>query len=660
MEKLLLNFKAVPRWIILLIDLGINGFSFALSYFIAKHFEFPEILRGHFFIYTGSYCLVAGMVFYLMRVHTCLIRYSNIHDMLRIFLSVFITSVVYPVVIQLAVTDYFNIYTLNIGAVLFINFFIASTLLIMLRMGVKETYNYVKHISATDFERILIYGSGNNALLLKQTIESSDINKFIIAGFIATGASKVNTYIQQKKVYGIKDLAVLKNKKNVGNLILVNEQPPSIDKKIIIEKCLQLGIKVLTVPSPDQWIYGKLNLKQIQELKIEDLLQRAPIVINNHKIGNEISGKRVLVTGAAGSIGSEVVRQVLSYNPEMIILCDQAETLLYDIQLELEEKYPHATLKVFIASIRDYNRMQMLFQEYSPEIVFHAAAYKHVPMMENHPAEAVLTNIMGTKNIADLSILFKVSKFVMVSTDKAVNPTNIMGTSKRIAEMYVQSLSAGENTLNEIYGIINSGNGHNENLKTKFITTRFGNVLNSNGSVIPRFREQIQNGGPVTVTDPEITRFFMTIPESVQLVLEACTMGIGGEIFVFDMGKPIKIVDLAKKMIQLAGLTPDVDIKIIYTGLRPGEKLYEELLNKDEKTLPTHHEKIKIAKIIPCSRRVRWNIEQLIKMSIDDDDNDKLVKKMKELVPEFKSRNSQYEKLDVIITTPSSKIISRQ
>ncbi|MEP6594735.1 MAG: nucleoside-diphosphate sugar epimerase/dehydratase [Ginsengibacter sp.] len=659
MEKLLLNFKAVPRWIILLIDLCINGFSFVLSYFIAKHFQFPEILRGHFFIYTGSYCLVAGMVFYLMRVHTCLIRYSNIHDMLRIFLSVFITSVVYPVVIQLAVTDYFNIYTLNIGAVLFINFFIASTLLVMLRMGVKETYNYVKHISAIDFERILIYGSGNNAILLKQTIESSDINKFIIAGFIATSASKVNTYIQQKKVYGIKDLAVLKNKKNVDNLILINEQPPGVDKKIIIEKCLQLGIKVLTVPSPDQWIYGKLNLKQIQELKIEDLLQREPIVISNHKICNEISGKRVLVTGAAGSIGSEIVRQVLSYNPEMVILCDQAETLLYDVQLELEERYPDATLKVFIASIRDYNRMQLLFQEYSPEIVFHAAAYKHVPMMERHPAEAVLTNIMGTKNIADLSILFKVSKFVMVSTDKAVNPTNIMGTSKRIAEMYAQSLRAGDNTLNEIYGIINSGNGHNENLKTKFITTRFGNVLNSNGSVIPRFREQIQNGGPVTVTDPEITRFFMTIPESVQLVLEACTMGTGGEIFVFDMGKPIKIVDLAKKMIQISGLTPEVDIKIIYTGLRPGEKLYEELLNHEEKTLPTHHEKIKIAKVIPCSRRVRWNIEQLIKMSIEDDDSDKLVKKMKELVPEFKSKNSQYEKLDVIVTTTPSKIVSR-
>jgi FlaA1/EpsC-like NDP-sugar epimerase len=428
----------------------------------------------------------------------------------------------------------------------------------------------------------------------------------------------------------------------------MNEQLDGSDKKMVIEKCLQFGIKVLTVPPSDQWIYGKLSLKQIQELRIEDLLQREPIIINNEKISSELSGKRILITGAAGSIGSEIVRQVLSFNPEMVVLCDQAESPLHEIQLEMEEKFQGSDIKVFIGNIRDRNRMQIPFREYRPHFVFHAAAYKHVPMMERHPSEAVLTNVMGTKIIADLSVLYNVHKFVMISTDKAVNPTNVMGTSKRIAEMYVQSLSTvADNLVDQtIMGLINGDKNGASGTKTKFITTRFGNVLGSNGSVIPRFRQQIQHGGPVTVTHPEITRYFMTIPEAVQLVMEAAIMGKGAEIFVFDMGKPVKIVDLALKMIRLAGLTPDEDIKIVYSGLRPGEKLYEELLNEKEKTLPTHHEKIKIAKIIPCSHKVVRDIEELISMGRLED-NYGIVKKMKELVPEFKSKNSQYEKLDL-------------
>lgn len=649
MKKFLSFSRPVPRWVILLIDLVITGFAFTLSYFVVKQFEFHEILRGHFFIYTILYCLLSLPVFYFMRIHTGMLRFSNVYDMMRISLAVLITGVLYPIAVVFIVNREYHINSLNIPGALLINFFISCTAHMMLRSMVRGFYYYIKQNSIVLKENVLIYGSDTEAMLLKQAIESSITNKFVIAGFVETDINRANVSIQQKKVYHIRELPILKTKKKIDKLILMNEQLDSKDKKVVIEKCLQFGIKVLTVPPSDQWIYGKLSLKQIQELRIEDLLQREPIIINNEKISSELTGKRILITGAAGSIGSEIVRQVLSFDPEMVVLCDQAESPLHEMQLEMEEKFPDADIKVFIGNIRDRNRMQIPFREFRPHFVFHAAAYKHVPMMERHPSEAILTNVMGTKIIADLSVLYHVHKFVMISTDKAVNPTNVMGSSKRIAEMYVQSLSSAVDNLVDqtIMGLINgdSKHGMNGNAKTKFITTRFGNVLGSNGSVIPRFRQQIQNGGPVTVTHPEITRYFMTIPEAVQLVMEAAIMGKGAEIFIFDMGKPVKIVDLALKMIRLAGLTPDEDIKIVYTGLRPGEKLFEELLNKEEKTLPTHHEKIKIAKIIPCSHKVVRDIEELISMSRLED-NYGIVKKMKELVPEFKSKNSQYEKLD--------------
>jgi len=648
MKKFLSFSRPVPRWVILIVDLVITGFSFTLSYFVVKQFQFVEILRGHFFIYTLLYCCISLPVFYSMRIHTGMLRFSNVYDMMRISLAVLITGVLYPIAVVFLVNREYHINTLNISGVLLINFFISCTLHMMLRSMVRGFYYYVKQNAIVLKENVLIFGSDTEAMLVKQAIESSITNKFVIAGFVENDINKANVSIQQKRVYHIRELPLLKTKKKIDKLILMNEQLDSKDKKVVIEKCLQFGIKVLTVPPSDQWIYGKLSLKQIQELRIEDLLQREPIIINNEKISAELTGKRILITGAAGSIGSEIVRQVLSFKPEMVILCDQAESPLHEIQLEMEEKFPDSDIKIFIGNIRDRNRLQIPFREYRPHFVFHAAAYKHVPMMERHPNEAILTNVMGTKIIADLSVLYNVHKFVMISTDKAVNPTNVMGTSKRIAEMYVQSLSSvADNLVDQtIMGLIN-GDGKNATVgKTKFITTRFGNVLGSNGSVIPRFRQQIQQGGPVTVTHPEITRYFMTIPEAVQLVLEAAIMGKGAEIFVFDMGKPVKIVDLALKMIRLAGLTPDEDIKIVYSGLRPGEKLYEELLNEAEKTLPTHHEKIKIAKIIPCSHKVIRDIEELINMSRLED-NYGIVRKMKELVPEFKSKNSQYEKLDL-------------
>lgn len=647
MQNFLLSGKTVPRWVILLIDLCITTVSFSLSYFVVKQFEFAEILRGHFFWYTGLYAFISLLVFYCMRIHTGLIRYSNIHDMFRIFASVFISSLIYPIAVALILTYAYNIHSLDVSKVLLINFFIASSLHIMLRTGVKGIYYQAKHHTTSDQKKVLIYGSDNKAVLIKQALFSG--NQFIFVGFVETDLKKVNSSIQQGKVFHKKDLAKLKANNKIDILIIVNEQLENKNIQDIIETCLKLGIRILTVPPSEQWISGKLSLKQLQDLKIENLLQREPIVINNSLISGEIYGKRILITGAAGSIGSEIVRQVLAYDPEMVILCDQAESALYEIQLEVEEKFPHANIKIFIGNIRNYKRMQIIFNECQPQIIFHAAAYKHVPMMENHPSEAIFTNVMGSKIISDLAILYKAEKFVMISTDKAVNPTNVMGASKRIAEIYVQSRNSScDNTSEIVKADTNTYIEHGTTSRTKFITTRFGNVLGSNGSVIPRFREQILKGGPITVTDKEITRYFMTIPEAVQLVLEAGTMGQGGEIFIFDMGKPVKINDLAINMIKLAGLVPNKDINIVYTGLRPGEKLFEELLNEKEKTIPTHHEKIKIAKVRTCSHsQILADIQELITIC-EQDDHSQLVKKMKEVVPEFKSKNSRYEKLDLL------------
>lgn len=462
-------------------------------------------------------------------------------------------------------------------------------------------------------------------------------------GFIDDDQDKINKHIEQINVYPSFCIETLKKKYAINKVLLVGNELNINKKKKTIEKCIELGIKVVTVPSSDKWLYGKLSSNQIQDLKIEDLLQRAPIILNKSNVSKELNGKRILITGAAGSIGSEIVRQVLNYNPEYIILCDQAETPLHELQLEIEDYFPEGKTKIFMANIQNRDRMKTLFEEFKPHIVFHAAAYKHVPMMENNPAEAILTNVLGTKTISDLSIDHEVEKFIMISTDKAVKPTNIMGASKRLAEMYIQSLN-NNNMLSTLGNV--TANFKSLHKKTKFITTRFGNVMGSNGSVIPRFKAQIEKGGPITVTHPEITRYFMTIPESVQLVLEAAAMGNGGEIFIFDMGEPVKILDLAKNMIKLAGMAPDKDIKIIFTGLRPGEKLFEELLLLDEETIPTHHQKIKISKIIDYSfNYVHRVTEELLRLNSLNNDYE-IVKKMKEILPDFISNNSKYEELD--------------
>lgn len=634
MKKYLLFSKVVPRWLIMLVDLSIVAWSFSTSYFIVERFEFINILRGYFFIYTGLYSAIAAIVMYAMRIHIGLIRYSNTRDVLRIFGSAFIASLLYLVAINTWLVHVINVNLVTINLVLLINFSVSSTLLILLRTTVKSAFFYLTNNTTAKKTVVLIYGSDNNAVLVKQALEASANTNFCVVGFVDDGSKKIDKEIQQVRVYHIDKLPKLKEKYNVDKLIIMNHHLDEQTKRAALENCLALGIQVLTVPPSDQWIYGKLNPQQIKDLKIEDLLQRKPIKIDNTRISEDLRGKRVLVTGAAGSIGSEIVNQVLSYKPAMVILCDQAESPLHEIKLEVEEKFPDVPTTIFIADIRNLQRIHKLFSDFRPEVVFHAAAYKHVPMMEENPSEAVMANVLGTKNVADLSVAFGTDKFVMVSTDKAVNPSNVMGTTKRIAEIYIQALK--DNPVNNKPGTPS----------TRFVTTRFGNVLGSNGSVIPRFRAQIQKGGPITVTHPEITRYFMTIPEAVQLVLEAGTMGIGGEIFIFDMGQPVKIIDLALKMIKLAGLQPEKDIKIVYTGLRPGEKLYEELLNAGERTMPTHHPKIKIAQVITYPyETVTAHIEELLDLNKNQDD-DAIVNKMKEIVPEFISKNSQYEYLD--------------
>lgn len=639
--KILIN-KSLPKWIVLLIDQLIMSWSFALSFFVIKQFHFEEIMRGHFLVYIGLFGLVSLITFYTMRIHTGLIRYSSIYDINRIFTAVLIASLSYAILIGAWVAPVHKIDSVNIYLVLLICFFISSTLLTLVRMGAKALFIFFKNSNAGERERVLIYGANGFAILLKQALETSGMGRFTILGFLDENSNKVNKHIHQKKVYHIDDIERLQEKLKVDKVMVFAEDLTSATQKRFAERCVELGIKVLTVPPTEQWMSGQLSMNQIKDLKIEDLLQRPPIVIENERISKDLRGKRVLVTGGAGSIGSEIVRQVIGYKPELLVICDQAESPLHELQLEMEEKYPSTKIAIFIGDITNSSRMYSMFKEYTPDIVYHAAAYKHVPMMENNPCEAILTNVLGTRNLADLSLTFDVEKFVMISTDKAVNPTNIMGTSKRIAEIYIQSL----NNLHQ-----GKVNGHKHPYKqvtqTKFITTRFGNVLGSNGSVIPRFRQQIEKGGPVTVTHPDITRYFMTIPEAVQLVLEAGTMGNGGEIFIFDMGEPVKIVDLAYKMIRLAGLTPEVDIQVSFTGLRPGEKLFEELLNEEELTIPTHHDKIKISKVRNYSYdAVVADIDELFQLNKTKDEL-QVVRKMKQIVPEYISKNSRFEELDL-------------
>ncbi|WP_293903257.1 nucleoside-diphosphate sugar epimerase/dehydratase [Sphingobacterium sp. UBA5670] len=621
----------VPRWIIFLLDIFSVSIAYLLANVIYYDFNFDFLLDIDFSIRYILFISVCSLSFYLFKMYTGIVRYTSAIDSIRI-LSTIIFSVFVLLVIKLVIQA--NEVERNVPTALIIFFALFSFLILTVyRTIIKIFFLYTKKVNGSR-KKTLIYGAGDLGIAVKRTLDHDVRSKNAIVGFLDDNEQKINKVIDGTKIYASQKFSHLINTLNIEEVIIASHNIPSDRKNEITDVALEKNVNILTLPPVKKIMNGDLNPNQIQKIRIEDLLERDPIKINDDHILSQTKGKRILVTGAAGSIGSEIASQLGKYEPQMIILCDQAESPLHNLQLDLQDEFPNQVYHTYIADVRSTKRMHLLFETFKPHYVYHAAAYKHVPMMENHPLEAVQTNVIGTKNLADLAVEFQVEKFVFVSTDKAVNPTNIMGATKRIAEIYVQSLN---NHLEHASG----GNVH-----TKFITTRFGNVLGSNGSVIPRFRDQIQKGGPVTVTHPEITRYFMTIPEACRLVLEAGTMGQGGEIFVFDMGKSVKIVELAKKMIRLSGFKPNEDIEIKFTGLRPGEKLYEELLNDLENTLPTHHEKIMIAK-------VRENNYDIVCIKIDElqqrlatQNKNEVVYQMKIIVPEFKSKNSIYEQLD--------------
>ena len=527
-------------------------------------------------------------------------------------------------------------------SVLFIYFFISSFSVFGYRLLVKHLYRL--SVNHDDNIHVVIYGAELNGSVLKKTIEQTSNNRIKIVAFIDDDENLIGKTIDNVKIYSLNQAKNVIKSWNIKMLFFARQDFDFNKKNHIVDYCLEQNIKVMNIPPMREWIQGHLNINQLKEVRIDELLGRPQISLNNDHVLNLLRDKRILITGAAGSIGSEIARQVAAIHPHSLIICDQTETGLYELEYELQKRYNlGSTLKVFLGDVKDENAMNNMFTQFLPQIVFHAAAYKHVPMMESHPSEAIRNNVLGTKVLADLAEVFAVERFLFVSTDKAINPTNVMGASKRIAEIYCQSLQSRTSVPSLDAGIIQL---KPKASKTKFITTRFGNVLGSNGSVIPRFQEQISKGGPVTVTHPDIIRFFMTIPEACSLVLEASMMGNGGEVFLFDMGEPVKILDLARKMIKLAGLNPGKDIEIQFTGLRPGEKLYEELLNKEEEVIPTHNKKILIARVVEYDYdKVSKSIKRVIDVASENRDED-VVRQMKRIVPEFISNNPVYESLE--------------
>ncbi len=652
----------VPRWIIFTLDTLICLLSMTAAYIIKYNFDFSNI---NFIQYSQNvliFSAISTVVFSAVKTYSGIIRYTSAQDSFRILFAVLISNGTFFILNLFATAT--GKQQLISNSVLIINGLFGFLLMVTYRVLVKYFFLYIKNLNidkrhviiygagevgmaAKRTLRVIIYGAGESGVAAKRTFDHDyKVNKSIIA-YVDDDQRKVGKTIDRIKIIDAKELPSLIEDHKLDEVIFASYTIPIERKNRIVDICLENNIKVLHVPPHDVWSSGKLQPTQIQKVNIEDLLNRKSIQIDITAIQNELKGKRILITGAAGSIGSEIVRQLLKFDIGLIIMCDQSETALHHMYLEIEDAHVNSNFHAFVGDVKDEKRMNYLFETYLPQYVYHAAAYKHVPLMEDNASEAIKTNVLGTKTIADLSVKHGVQKFVMISTDKAVNPTNVMGASKRIAEIYVQSLNKSISTKDFRFS---NGLSQLNNTKpvTRFITTRFGNVLGSNGSVIPRFKEQIEKGGPVTVTHPEITRFFMTIPEACRLVLEAGCMGKGGEIYIFDMGKSVKIIELAKRMIRLAGLIPNEDIKIEFTGLRPGEKLFEELLNDHENMMPTHHEKIMIGKVREyLFNEVESQIYNLINQAKTNDDL-QVVKTMKQIVHEFKSKNSVFEELDFI------------
>nr|WP_315164817.1 nucleoside-diphosphate sugar epimerase/dehydratase [uncultured Flavobacterium sp.] len=627
------NLRYLPRWIIIMIDFSVLVLAFFFTILIFKGTGLDYIITPKSYLFITCFFGTNIFFFWLFRTYSGIIRHSSYIDAVKLLFS------------QMAVLVLFLFlnfgYELFYGQKAFLNtaFFINIVLsfcgLFLYRVIIKRTFElYFSERGSNKLIRTIIYGTDANAISVAKALKVETPSRFKIVGFV----DKNNQNATKRML----DLPILVKKKklpplmrsvNAQAVIIADKSLSKEERLVIVDQCLEFNYTVYTVPLISDWENQKEISQKVKNIQIEDLLERKPIVLDNKSISKQLKDKTVLITGAAGSIGSEIVRQVLGFSPKVVIILDQAETPLHHMCLEMSSLDSNSKMHTVIADVRNKEAMDRVFKKYEPQVVFHAAAYKHVPLMEENPSQAILTNIEGTKILADLSCFYKVKKFVMVSTDKAVNPSNVMGASKRIAEKYVQSLQ-----------LKIKDNG--EKNATKFITTRFGNVLGSNGSVVPLFTKQIANGGPITITHPDIIRYFMTIPEACQLVLEAGAMGNGGEIYIFDMGKPVKIIDLARKMIKLAGFIPERDIKIQIVGLRPGEKLYEELLNDTSKTLPTYHEKIMISEeILDNFEVLNADVEELISIA-NRFDNDEIVLKMKQIVPEFKSMNSTFELLD--------------
>jgi FlaA1/EpsC-like NDP-sugar epimerase len=623
--QFLQRIQIVPRWIIFALDLICVAFASFIAALINAKFHLNELNVKQIGNFTLLVLLLNVLVFSALKTYRGIVRFTGLQDAFRVLLSVLFstTSILlveyFLISLQGAVPDYTRITVYAVLSFLF---------LLGYRALVKQSFELIRNYRKVK-KSVVIFGAGQAGLSTKRVLNNDIRNAFNIVGFIDDDKRKSSKSMDGVPIFTYDQFKIYQESNPVDELIISTLNMDPKRKNEIVDFCLNHEINVLSVPPYSQWNEGSFNSRQLKIIKIEELLEREPIVLSNEQIKQQIRGKRILVTGAAGSIGSEIVKQLLNYSPELIVLCDQAETPLHDLELEIQDMNLKVQVISYLADVNHLPRMENLFSKFKPHIVYHAAAYKHVPMMEFNPVEALKVNALGTKMMSDLSIKHDVLRFVMVSTDKAVNPTNVMGASKRLAEMYVQALSS-EKTNH-----------------TKFITTRFGNVLGSNGSVILRFKEQIEKGGPITVTHPNITRYFMTIPEACQLMLEAGAMGNGGEVFVFDMGSPVRITDLARKMIRLYGLTPNIDINITYSGLRPGEKLYEELLAVEENTLKTYHSKIMIAKV----REVDYSeiggyfskLSEEINTQVEESH---MVANMKTIVPEFKSKNSIYEELD--------------
>ena len=616
----------LPRWSILFIDTFVCALALSLAFFIRFYFDSVMSVQDkqnlpYDFLIVLSIRFIS---FYISKTYKGVVRYTSTRDTMRIFLVILSGSFLL-FALNIITLNYILGYYFIPNSVIIIDALVSLFVMITSRLAVQALYSEIKNPTKEKIN-VLIYGAGEAGIITKRTLDRDAAIKYKAVAFIDADEDKLGRSIEGVFIFPQSKMPELIKEYEIELVIIAIQKISSQKKNEITDLCLENNVKVLTVPPVTNWINGELSFNQIKSIKIEDLLERDPIKLDDLAISAQLKNKVVLITGAAGSIGSELARQCANYSPKKIYLLDQAESPLHELELEFNEKFKDTAFEVVIADIRNIERLKHVFNSFQPQIVFHAAAYKHVPMMENNPSESIFTNILGTKNTADLANEFKVERFVFVSTDKAVNPTNVMGASKRIAEIYIQSLG--------------------KKSQTKFITTRFGNVLGSNGSVIPRFKKQIEEGGPITITHPDITRYFMTIPEASQLVLEAGSIGKGGEIFVFNMGKSVKILDLARKMILLSGLKENRDIKIIFTGLRPGEKLFEELLADTENTLPTHHDQILIGKVREYDyEEVKNIINELIKL-FNTQNNELIVQRMKDLVPEFKSNNSVFQKLD--------------